>query len=436
MSHWNVRVCEDRLIKVKRSHRKCAYFRGGVGKSQIAVEYCHRHFGSNYGLVLWLKSETSASLVADIRKFSRDLSIVKSVQQDETEEYDDGAVTDLFKKRLSRCRCKWLIVFDNIAFEDPNLLFTFLPKVQLADSVVDNESNLIDQLLPQPNLTSRTSRGHVILTSRIVVLHEHISSINIESFQRNESVRFLTHTLGPTTDDSDPQDDTAIHDIADRLGDLPLALSNASAYMCGCDVGPVEYLQRLDASIRDISSSAPQDGIGQVVTSMASTVNLTLDAMHKLSKPGEMAVRVLYRLSFLAAEGISKELVKIIINSPNFHCIEDNKCVERKPSLASLPTLVATSSIAINALIVGALTTLVTVAARRTTNRGPALSVAVWCTAASISASLCAAAVWTRFPAILASTAAVRTAQAPASFSYLHLAQHADGVWEIMKQFG
>ena len=49
---------------------------GGVGKTQLSVEYCHRHFGSKYGFVVMIRAESQASVAQDMRRLALDLGIL------------------------------------------------------------------------------------------------------------------------------------------------------------------------------------------------------------------------------------------------------------------------------------------------------------------------------------------------------------------------
>ena len=63
---------------------------GGVGKSQIAAEYCHRQYqagSTSYGLICWLSAETADSIAADLRRLANDFGIeVTDKQPDEIAE--------------------------------------------------------------------------------------------------------------------------------------------------------------------------------------------------------------------------------------------------------------------------------------------------------------------------------------------------------------
>ena len=51
---------------------------GGVGKTQLSIEYCHRHFGSKYGFVVMVRAESQASIAQEMRRLALDLGLLGS----------------------------------------------------------------------------------------------------------------------------------------------------------------------------------------------------------------------------------------------------------------------------------------------------------------------------------------------------------------------
>jgi hypothetical protein len=47
---------------------------GGVGKTQICIEYCYRYFPSYYGLVIWLQAPSAESIASGYRQLMADTS--------------------------------------------------------------------------------------------------------------------------------------------------------------------------------------------------------------------------------------------------------------------------------------------------------------------------------------------------------------------------
>ena len=149
---------------------------GGVGKTQLSVEYCHRHFGSKYGFVVMVRAESQASISQEMRRLALDLGLlgneknfkkgnsggklevevevevdaeqsdkilngsiigVEKNERDDVDkrvdplmsDFDDEEVIEIVKRKLSRCRYRWLIIFDNV--EDSSIVNKYLPRGQL-----------------------------------------------------------------------------------------------------------------------------------------------------------------------------------------------------------------------------------------------------------------------------------------------------------------
>jgi tetratricopeptide (TPR) repeat protein len=349
---------------------------GGVGKTQLSVEYCHRHFGSKYGFVVMIRAESQASVAQDMRRLALDLGILgndssssnsnsnsnsddcssRGVPAELEEErlkqnnapqsaatassstidngsssssnsngnmdknresgkgqssaktlladIDDDEVMEIIKRKLSRCRFRWLIVFDNV--EDFSVISKYLPRGQLNDQFTPMSSAAVlssaarytmDRELimesPTTELPSWVNTGddfdsqgggHVIITSRTShsssnnyfnsysihsganicdptnMRHSPSAYIVLECFDKAESMRFLDSSLLQSATDSTtttsqmlstPSSSSSLEArslsaLADRMGHLPLALAMASAYLTRCDVTASEYLTRLD----------------------------------------------------------------------------------------------------------------------------------------------------------------------------------------------
>ena len=95
---------------------------GGVGKTQLAIEFCYRHFAAAasaeasghstgpiaYGLVIWLRAESVEARAADLRSLAIDSGIgVQGLGNEEVEAQ--------VRSRLFRTRTPWLLVLDKCA---------------------------------------------------------------------------------------------------------------------------------------------------------------------------------------------------------------------------------------------------------------------------------------------------------------------------------
>ena len=159
---------------------------GGVGKTQLALEYAYRN-ASDYAIVWWVRSEDSPTLAGDYAALAAELGFPEG-------DAADQSATVLAVRRWLEQNSGWLLVFDNA-----------------------QESAAIRGYMPGGNT------GHVLITSRSQAWGAVAEPLPMHEFERAESLEFLLSRTG--------QDDKAAANLAEELGDLPLALEQAAAYI-------------------------------------------------------------------------------------------------------------------------------------------------------------------------------------------------------------
>ncbi|RUS24491.1 P-loop containing nucleoside triphosphate hydrolase protein, partial [Jimgerdemannia flammicorona] len=80
---------------------------GGMGKTQIALEYCFRNYPSKYEYVFWIMANSKESLSSSFLKVAKLLKL--SVTDNESLEVRISLVKNWFHNATKR----WLMVFDN-----------------------------------------------------------------------------------------------------------------------------------------------------------------------------------------------------------------------------------------------------------------------------------------------------------------------------------
>jgi hypothetical protein len=232
---------------------------GGVGKTQLVLEYAHR-FMADYDLVWWISAQQQDLIPASLAEIAPELGI----RRGENIEEAANAVREALRRGLPHSR--WLLVFDNA--EDPDELAPHLPQ----------------------------GNGHVIITSRNPSWSHLATPIEVEAFSRDESIEHLTRRVPALTRD-------AAADVAQMLGDLPLAIELASAWLETSGMPVPEYLALLRTQLAEwLADQQPSD----YPLTAAATWRVSIE---RLRADWPAAVRLLELCSCFGPEPISMSLL-------------------------------------------------------------------------------------------------------------------------------
>jgi tetratricopeptide (TPR) repeat protein len=230
---------------------------GGVGKTQLALEYAHRH-AHEYDLAWWVLADAAPSIVAGLGELAPRLGLA--------DEPDLEATAARVVEALGR-RSGWLLVFDNA--EDPSAVDRFRPG---------------------------GSGGHVLVTSRNPAFGQLGARVDVEVMAAQEAVAFLLARSGDG-------DRAAARELADELGGLPLALAQAAAYCEQTSLDLAGYLARFRARRGELlTRGTPADYPWTVAT----TWRLNLD---RVEATVPAAAELLRLCAFLAPDAIPLELL-------------------------------------------------------------------------------------------------------------------------------
>lgn len=229
---------------------------GGIGKTQLALEYAYR-FRSAYDAVVWIDADPNADVEQALSDLGADMGLPMPIST------SDGARAALSALSRGEPYPRWLLIFDNA--EDPARL---------------------SQLLP-------SGPGDVIITTRDeAAWAERSRLVPVGGFTRKESVAYLRARVATLTDDE-----------ADRLSalldDLPIAVALAAAWLSETGAPVTDYLDAVEKG--DLGELSSEEGRQRV----DATWGLSLE---RLAQRSAAAYRLLELCSMMAPE-ISLQLV-------------------------------------------------------------------------------------------------------------------------------
>ena len=237
----------------------------GCGKTQLAAALAKECEDANWSLVAWINASSPESIKSDLVELAKQLGIGTS---------DLPTQDEVIRRCLNHLQsvgpADRLIVFDNV--EDINHLTGLIPS---GDGV----------------------RVVATTTNKVGWEDQGWNSIKVGVFDRSESINYLL-----TVTNSDDRD--AADALAERLGDLPLAIAQAAATARHKDLSLARYLKRLKSRgeelvIRPISGDEYTD---DVATVLWMATEAAVDSMKNGTK--EMARRQLGALALLAESGV------------------------------------------------------------------------------------------------------------------------------------
>ena len=261
-------------------------------KTQIALEYAYRFQYKTKGSVFWVRSNSEASF----NKYYGDISKLANLSPELK-----GPDLLYAVKRWIEEQTPWLIILDNA--DDLRIFKQAYASHQLHEEKTANLELL--QFVP------RGSRGTIIWTSRDSSILGKLVSVNagveVGKMTFQESLRlFQTLSGRPITDTASESE----KELLNRLEMLPLAISQASAYIRKTAVSAQRYVCTLTESEERQSTLLSLEFDDLHRSDVPNSVMHTwLISMKQIAEESECSARILNTIAFIDNQSVPFELL-------------------------------------------------------------------------------------------------------------------------------
>ncbi|SCO12762.1 uncharacterized protein FFE2_12681 [Fusarium fujikuroi] len=288
---WDLIDRLDKLLPPTAGSRSAALWGlGGSGKTQIALDYAYRRCDAdNECCVFWVHADSEATFLADYKTIGKKLGV--------DERLDGLDLLDAVRIAIE-VRPKWVMILDNA---DDLRLFGVSQQVRAGDTNEHQNQNL-QKYVPC------TSQGTVLWTSRdahiIGPLVGARRGIEVKSMAMDEAT-----TLLATTQDQ-PLREAGADALLEELQCLPLAISQAGAYMQRLSMTAEQYLSLLKQGNSRWEVLKVSDGDRhrrpEVSNSVLETWRISTE---RIRAESEMSYRILHVIAYVDIQDIPHELV-------------------------------------------------------------------------------------------------------------------------------
>ncbi len=251
---------------------------GGVGKTQIALEYAYR-YAQEYTAVFWIGAESLETITSTY------LSMATLLGLPGHRESDPDQIVAVVRAWLSSHR-HWLLVWDNV--EDLDVLSAFLPPARQGAMLFTTRRQTLGTLAAGMELQPmKEAEGMLFLFRRARVL---------DLFAPEEQVEQLAQ--------SRPADHAAAQALVSEMDGLPLALDQVGAYVQETSCSLTTYLDLYRMRQAELLKRR-----GEMIldhpTSVATTWSLSFE---KVERDNAAAAELLRRCAFMHPDAIPEEL--------------------------------------------------------------------------------------------------------------------------------
>jgi tetratricopeptide (TPR) repeat protein len=242
---------------------------GGIGKTQILIEYANRCKDKGiHQAVLWVSAESKETFKSGFQTLAIALNL--PIEGKPVEEIRESVENWLIINKN-----KWLLLIDNA--DDLKIIGTFLSKVK--------------------------GYGQVLISTRAQNTRPFAEPLALEKMTKQEAFEFLEKRTGLSIDHHAEK-------LAKTLDYLPLALDQAAAYISETQMGFEDYLDIYQSDSINLLNER-----GEILDKQDHPDPITktwLISFEKVQQKSELAITILKQCAFLSPDGIIEEIFKDI----------------------------------------------------------------------------------------------------------------------------
>lgn len=248
---------------------------GGIGKTQIAIEYAYR-YRDQYKATFWVNASTLDTLNTDFAALAVLLGL------SEHYESDQDVIVPLVKHWLATYT-QWLLILDNV--DKLEMVVDFLPV---------------------------NFSGDVLFTTRLQALGTVAQGIEVEKMGLDDSMIFLLHRIkallpGASLDQVTAENKALAAEVFTALDGLPLALDQAGAYIEETRCGLSQYLKLFSIRRKELLLRRGKFPVAHP-DSVAATWSLSFE---QVAQESPATVDLLNLFAFLNPEAIPEEAITL-----------------------------------------------------------------------------------------------------------------------------
>lgn len=241
---------------------------GGTGKSALVLQLAHR-LRHRFNPVWWLRADSASSITHGLADLAVRLAPHQHVATATSTERAEWALSWL------QAHEEWLLVLDD------------------ATSPRD--------LAP---LLSVTSGRHVITSRRTSGWRRLAQPLPLDTLPGDAAAELLMRTV----ELEGPDDEQALTCLADELGNLPLALEQAAAYIESTAISPAAYLDRLRRNPSRMFSALAASG--QEADNQRTVARIWQLSLHAISDHQPLAGDLLLLFAWLAPAPLPRDVLE------------------------------------------------------------------------------------------------------------------------------